>query len=103
MRRDYHVPIGRTSGRTDAAQPEDQLLAAAPQYFARSFPNRRRAWCLHPNRLRALASSADPGRGDVRTHLFQCSECFTEFRRERLAIATADGATTLAMPMIARV
>jgi hypothetical protein len=105
MRRDYYVLIGRTmSGRTESAQPEDHLIGAAAEYFSRSFPNPRREGCLHTDRLRALASSADPVGRDVRTHLFQCSECFIEFRRERLAVASAaDSATTPAMPATRRV
>jgi hypothetical protein len=81
--------LGTMSDRIDLAHGDDHLLDDAVEYFSRSFPNAAREGCPHPNRLRELASSGDPVTGAVRTHLFQCSECFTEFRRERLALSSS--------------
>jgi hypothetical protein len=82
---------------------EDRLVDHAVEYFWRSFPNPTREGCPRPDRLRELASSAEPVTGDVRIHLFQCSECFIEFRRERLAMTSArDTAARLAPPRVLR-
>lgn len=91
------------SGRTESAQREGDLLDTAVEYFSRSFPNPRREGCPHPDRIRGLASLPEPVAGEVRTHLFQCSECFREFRRERSAVASAAAtAAPREMPRILR-
>ena len=77
------------SDRIDLAHVEDHVLDDAVEYFSRSFPNATREGCPHPDRLRELASSGDPVTGELRAHLFQCSECFATFRRERLVLASA--------------
>jgi len=74
-----------------SARREDDLLDGAVEYFSTGFPNPGRDGCPHPARLRDLASSAHLVTGEVRAHLFQCSECFKEFRRQRsIVTATAD-------------
>ena len=73
-----------------SARREDDLLDDAVEYFSTCFPNPSRDGCPHPARLRDLASSAHLVTGEVRAHLFQCSKCFNEFRRQRLIVtATA--------------
>jgi hypothetical protein len=79
------------SSGTDVTGLGDQLLNQSVEYFSTSFPNPTREGCPHPERLRALASSAAPVRGPLRTHLFECSECFREFRRERLTVTAMTG------------
>src|SRR6266568_2861947 len=74
-----------------SARREDDLLDDAVEYFSTCFPNPSRDGCPPPARLRDLASSAHLVTGEVRAHLFQCSECFKEFRRQRsIVMATAD-------------
>ena len=75
---------GRKSARRD-----DDLLDDAVEYFSTCFPNPSRDGCPHPARLRDLASSAQLVTGEVRAHLFQCSECFKEFRRQRSIVTAA--------------
>src|SRR5262245_59008631 len=84
--------LKRMSGPTES-HLEDRLFDEAVEYFSTAFPNPSREGCPHPERLRALASSAAPVTEPVRAHLFGCSECFREFRRQRLAVtATSDQA-----------
>jgi len=77
------------SAKTESAAAEADLLETAVEYFSKAFPNPTRQGCPHLNRLRELASSSDPISGDVRAHLFQCSECFREFRDARLAVVSS--------------
>jgi hypothetical protein len=64
---------------------DDEWRDAAVDYFSTAFPNPTREGCPDRERLRQSAMSADVVTGDIRTHLFQCSECFTEFRSARMA------------------
>jgi hypothetical protein len=79
---------GKESGRRD-----DDLIEDAVEYFSSCFPNPGRDGCPRPARLRDLASSAHLVTGEVRAHLFQCSKCFNEFRRQR-SIVTATAETS---------
>src|SRR5437667_442002 len=82
---------GRKSARRD-----DDLLDDAVEYFSTCFPNPGRDGCPHPARLRDLASSAHLVTGEVRAHLFQCSECFKELRRGT-SISTEAAAPVIVM------
>ena len=64
---------------------DDEWRDAAVDYFSTAFPNPTCEGCPNPERLRQLAMSDDLVAGDIRTHLFQCSECFTAFRSARMA------------------
>ncbi|HKB09751.1 MAG TPA: hypothetical protein VKD69_03815, partial [Vicinamibacterales bacterium] len=73
----------------ESAGPDwEEVSETAIEYFSTAFPNPERAGCPGPERLRAAASSADPVSGDLRTHLFQCSECFISFRAARLVASS---------------
>src|SRR5262245_41283555 len=85
-----------TSANIEAASPEAELSGAAIEYFSTAFPNPERKGCPDRERVRQAASSSTLVTGDLRTHLFQCSACFEEFRAARIAMAVPTKADALA-------
>lgn len=63
----------------------DQVVDDAVDYFSTALRSTSPSKCPDRQLLRRLAASSDLVKGDIRAHLFQCSECFAEFRREKLA------------------
>src|SRR5262245_66318827 len=65
----------------DLEDPE-KLILVAQRHFATGFPNERRAGCPAPSVILAACADQPPG-GELRDHLFHCSECFKERSEER--------------------
>jgi hypothetical protein len=61
----------------DLDDPE-KLILVAQRHFATGFPNERRAGCPAPSVILAAGADQPPG-GELRDHLFRCSECFKEY------------------------
>src|SRR5258706_13842729 len=75
----------------------DEWSAAAVDYLSNAFPNPTRDGCPPREAILRAASSVDVVAGDVRAHLFQCSECFKDFRAARAAASSMQrlGAATI--------
>jgi hypothetical protein len=59
---------------------QEEIEAFGQEYFAAEFPNPEREGCPSPKRLAAIARSGKAPNDKLRSHLFTCSECFSEFR-----------------------
>jgi hypothetical protein len=64
--------------RRDLTDPE-KLILVAQRHFANRFPNESRVGCPMPGVIQAARHDLPPV-DELRDHLFQCSECFNEYR-----------------------
>src|SRR5215470_16991936 len=67
--------IPHTPGDFD--NPE-KLILDAQKHFATAYPNERRVGCPAPGVIMAARADLPPG-GELRAHLFRCSECFNGY------------------------
>ncbi|MBI3652630.1 MAG: hypothetical protein HY231_16535 [Acidobacteria bacterium] len=74
---------GKEARGTPPSASITDLLAAGREFYARRFPNPERAGCPSPLQLQGLAMATTLPDQQVRDHLFQCSECFNEYREAR--------------------
>src|SRR5262245_9044889 len=56
----------------------ERLILVSQRHFATGFPNDRRAGCPAPGVILEARFDHPPG-GELRAHLFNCSECFREY------------------------
>ncbi len=64
--------------RRDLTDPE-KIILVAQEHFANAFPNERRVGCPMPGVIQAARRDLAPI-DELHDHLFQCSECYYEFR-----------------------
>lgn len=62
-----------------------ELLGLARQHFSTAFPNPKRSGCPPRARLLTQARSGALPDEELRAHLFNCSECFEEYRAAKTA------------------
>jgi len=71
------------------------LVSFARQYYAARFPNPQRLGCLPAGEIIGVVMGRQAPSETLREHLFECSECFVEYRRalaqRRLAPGVAPG------------
>src|SRR5262249_2181652 len=91
------------SPEIDPPSTVDEWSVAAVEYFSNAFPNPARDGCPDPERLGQAAESIGLVTGDIRTHLFQCSECFKAFRAARPSAAPSEHGTAPATAAGSRV
>lgn len=59
----------------------DEIVALARRYYASGFPNPQRRGCPPPGEIvKVVSRRRAPGQA-LREHLFECSECFGEYRQ----------------------
>ena len=59
----------------------DEIVTLARRFYATGFPNPDRSGCPAPGEIgKAVSSGRAPGK-ELREHLFECSECFSEYRQ----------------------
>lgn len=66
------------------ADPEE-IVTFAQAFYATEFPNDAWRGCPPPAALRESARSGALPDGQLRSHLFNCSECFRSFRSARMS------------------
>lgn len=66
----------------------EEVVTFAQAYYATEFPNDERRGCLRIEILREAARSGNMPGGQMRSHLFDCSECFRSFRSARMSHRT---------------
>lgn len=66
----------------------EQLRADGQAYFAAAHPNPQRQGCPLTSRLNAAVRSNQPPEEELLAHLFACSECFGQYRRQMAARST---------------
>lgn len=71
--------------REDLFAGPDEVIAFAQAYYATEFPNSARVGCPPAETLRAVAHSGDLPDARLRSHLFNCSECFRAYRSARMS------------------
>jgi hypothetical protein len=59
----------------------DEILTFARRYYATSFPNPQRLGCPPPGEIVKVVSRRRAPGDALREHLFECSECFGEYRQ----------------------
>jgi hypothetical protein len=59
----------------------DELASIARQYYATRFPNPQRIGCPPPGKIIKVVSRRRVPDQALREHLFECSECFGEYRQ----------------------
>lgn len=86
----------------DGLRRGEDLLFAAGQYFAGDNPNPQNVGCPEPGTLRGLVGSNKLPDADVRSHLFNCSACFSLYRqtleRHRLQTQHVKAERSMAIP-----
>src|SRR5262245_12853694 len=60
----------------------DDLASIARRYYATRFPNPQRLGCPAPGEIIKVVRSGQAPDQALREHLFECSECFGEYRQE---------------------
>jgi hypothetical protein len=60
----------------------DDLASIARRYYAARFPNPQRLGCPPPGEIIKVVRSGQAPDQALREHLFECSECFGEYRQE---------------------
>jgi hypothetical protein len=75
----------RESNALGSACPDvtdmDEILTLARRYYATGFPNPQRRGCPPPGDIVKVVSRRRAPDQDLREHLFECSECFGEYRQ----------------------
>ncbi len=66
----------------------EEVVTFAQAYYTTEFPNDERRDCPPTETLREAARSGKPPGGQLRSHLFDCSECFRSFRSARMSHRT---------------
>src|SRR4051812_26572061 len=75
----------------EANNPEElfadpnEIIAFAQAYYATEYPNSERRDCPPIRTLRQVACSSTLPDGQLRDHLFNCSDCFRSFRSARIS------------------
>ncbi|HEX2487995.1 MAG TPA: hypothetical protein VHR27_01255, partial [Blastocatellia bacterium] len=59
----------------------DEIVTLARRYYATGFPNPQRRGCPPPGEIVKVVSRRRAPDNDLREHLFECSECFGEYRQ----------------------
>src|SRR5882672_3689180 len=60
----------------------EELVSLARRYYAASFPNPHRLGCPPPGEIIKVVGQRKAPDQALREHLFECSECFGEYRNE---------------------
>jgi len=72
-------------GQLDDPAPDapdlDEIVTLARRYYATGFPNPQRRGCPPPGEIMKVVSSRHAPGAALREHLFECSECFGEYRQ----------------------
>lgn len=74
----------KTGGGKRIRSPED-LRAFAQEYYSKDFSNPERVGCPGTGAIKFLVRSETLPDDDARQHLFNCSDCFTEYREAMVA------------------
>jgi hypothetical protein len=70
--------MGTKENETKDLDPEE-LASLAQRYYIRRFPNPQRLGCPPPGEITKLVSESQAPGQALREHLFECSECFSEY------------------------
>jgi hypothetical protein len=70
-----------TEGNSIRDLDAEELASLARRYYARRFPNPQRLGCPLPGEINKVVRSRQAPDEDLREHLFECSECFGEYRQ----------------------
>lgn len=78
----------------------EEIVTFAQAYYATEFPNGGRRDCPPVEALRKAARSGEPPGGQLRSHLFGCSECFRSFRSARMSHRTRAATAKPRLPLL---
>ena len=70
-----------TEGNSIRDLDAEELASRARRYYATRFPNPQRLGCPPPGEIIEVVRSRQGPDEALREHLFQCSECFGEYRQ----------------------
>src|SRR5262245_20921505 len=70
-----------TEGNNIRDLDAEELASLARRYYAASFPNPQRLGCPPPGEIINVVRSRQTPDEALREHLFECSECFGEYRQ----------------------
>jgi hypothetical protein len=70
-----------TEGNNIRGLDTEGLASVARRYYAARFPNPQRLGCPPPGEIIKVVSSRQAPDEALREHLFECSECFGEYRQ----------------------
>jgi hypothetical protein len=70
-----------TEGNEIKDQDAEELASLARRYYATRFPNPRRIGCPPPGEIIKVVSERQAPDQALREHIFECSECFGEYRQ----------------------
>jgi hypothetical protein len=70
-----------TEGNNIRDLDEEELASLARRYYAARFPNPQRIGCPFPGEIIKVVMSRQAPDEALREHLFECSECFGEYRQ----------------------
>ena len=71
----------KTEGNNVRDLDAEELASLARRYYAARFPNPRRLGCPPPGEIINVVMSRQAPDEALREHLFECSECFGEYRQ----------------------
>jgi hypothetical protein len=70
-----------TEGKNIMDVDVEELASLARRYYAARFPNPQRLGCPPPGEITKVVRSRQAPDESLREHLFECSECFGEYRQ----------------------
>jgi hypothetical protein len=70
-----------TEGNNIKGLDAEELASLARRYYAAHFPNPRRVGCQPPDEIIKIVRGRQVPNEALREHLFECSECFGEYRQ----------------------
>jgi hypothetical protein len=70
-----------TEGNNIKGLNVEELASLARRYYAARFPNPQRLGCPPPSEIKKVVRGAKAPDEALREHLFECSECFGEYRQ----------------------
>src|SRR5215471_9293220 len=70
-----------TEGNNIRVVDAEELASLARRYYAARFPNPQRLGCPPPGDIFKIVGNRQAPDEALREHLFECSECFGEYRQ----------------------